>query len=170
MRTGPALAYAVVIALTQAGSALSTAAQSVSIDLDKLSKVAYCAGVMKEEAGTLQFEKKLAEQEEESTNNKSEEIRRLAKTEVRVLRGYLSTQRRFQEYLLTRTSLFPKTATAIYLASEAGASDMLACLEKRNPSCNASGTTAELRDCVEPPQERGPCRRAWACDDLDLPY
>jgi hypothetical protein len=159
-----------IIALTQAGSVRLAAAQSVTIDLDQLSKVAYCLGVMNEE------QRLFGQIESCDPSFGNEKICQLVEERNKASKELGSKIERFRAYVLSRTV---DLGTALYAASSAsstGSIDFRSCMEEAGSAaaraCSAKQPNSiDNIDCLEPPQNPlGPCRRARVCATRELPY
>lgn len=160
-----------ILSLILSIGANGVAAQSVTIDLDQLSKVAYCLGVMQTQeqqifAGRPSFC---------SGNNGASDA-----TCVEIEKGHQKFKQkinRFRLYILSRTMEFPDTVLAVTAGLDTGRSDMTECStemdDKRNV-CTQTLVNGDILknylDCAEPPEgSPGPCRRIAVCATREVP-
>ena len=169
-------AYLVVATVFFCGQ---VAAQTITIDLDRLSKVAYCLGV------DTEFQKEMAKWPDEckAENNPTEEIRRSRETACTARRNGAAELKRkvdlYNLYIIIRIDVTAALLTSMTSKSD-GTADVGRCFTAVGILRSAIGACPsptppftmkafdEQQSCVEkntPPA----CRRVRECATLDMP-
>jgi hypothetical protein len=139
-------------------------AQSTSIDLGELSKVAYCAGAMSAEA---QFITSRATSLCEPPITKQ-----TCDAAAKAKRDFESKRERFSGYILARTLYSDAALTSASMATIAGEQDANDCLTEIHADTHCPKSSIDkFQECLEPAKEApGPCRRVVVCASRELPY
>jgi hypothetical protein len=138
-------------------------AQTVAVDLDQLSKIAYCAGQMDAEL-ELKQRRHYCEVSGDRCQTQRERLDR------------------FTAYVASRLIVSPNAAFAATVAREAGKADFDACVAAgRTPEwqalvtsrCSADrfkGDSEQMGACIDKLEKPQPCQRGAVCATRELPY